>query len=166
VTTTPAVTIHEQRTAGSAQDLPVLAPASTPSASAPSASAPSVAAPSVAAGTAATKVPSPAVDRPGVTVPEKPAGITPSARPTQIFVDGTGRRRRWLRCLAYGSGLVGLVLTGLVAVSFVGGPVGPETVLPFIESTYRPEQISPNLRPTPGPTVSRSPGPGAAPSPG
>ena len=87
-----------------------------------------------------------------------------------MFVDATGRRRRRLRWLAYGLGLAAMIYTGLVAVSFAGGPVTPQNVLPIIDSTYRPEQVSPDLPVTPGPSVpdvtpSASPGSEATPGP-
>lgn len=80
--------------------------------------------------------------------------------PPPVFVDPSGRRRRRVRRLAYGVGLVGLAYTVMVGVSFAGGPVSPETVVPFVESTRQVWQPPPPLgTPTPTPTVSASNGP-------
>lgn len=68
-----------------------------------------------------------------------------------VFVDATGRRRRWIRRLAIWLGVLGLAYTGLVGVSFAGAPIDPATVLPFLE----PKQPA---RPTPSPAEQRVPG--------
>lgn len=94
----------------------------------------------IVAGAVSGKSPETVADRPAL--PSRP-----------VFLDTSGRRRRRLRCFAYGLGLAGMVYAGLVAASVVGDPVQPEDVLPFIDATYRPEQISPDLPPTPGPSV-------------
>ncbi|WP_328343333.1 hypothetical protein [Micromonospora sp. NBC_00421] len=60
---------------------------------------------------------------------------------TPVFVDPSGRRHSRLRWLAYTLGLVGLVYTGLVGVSFAGG-IEPHTVLPFVDEVEQPERSS------------------------
>ncbi|MEU1884935.1 hypothetical protein [Micromonospora sp. WMMD987] len=74
------------------------------------------------------------------------AAVTP---PTPVFVDPTGRRHSRLRWFAYALGLVGLIYTGLVGVSFAGG-IAPHAVLPFVDEVAQPER-SPS--PSPGATT-------------
>ncbi|MEU8072017.1 MULTISPECIES: hypothetical protein [unclassified Micromonospora] len=79
--------------------------------------------------------------------------VVPESPP--VFVDPSGRRRRWLRRLAYCAGAAGAVYTIMVGVSFAGGPITPATVIPFVEETT--EQRLPSSKPTtsPAPTVTR-----------
>ncbi|MEV6487927.1 hypothetical protein AB0M20_04675, partial [Actinoplanes sp. NPDC051633] len=51
--------------------------------------------------------------------------------PAPVFVDTTGRRRRFLRRLAYGFGALCMMYGGLVSVSLAGGPVSSSAVLPL-----------------------------------
>lgn len=93
--------------------------------------------------------------------------VVPQSPP--VFVDPTGRRRSRLRWLAYAVGLVGLLYTGLVAVSFAGGVVDPRTVLPFVDEIEQPQRPrSPQaeaVTTTPEPsTVPRAPTATVAPS--
>jgi hypothetical protein len=46
--------------------------------------------------------------------------------PPPVFVDGSGQRRRRLRWVAYGTGLVVLLVLLLFWLSQLGGPVRPE----------------------------------------
>ncbi|MEV4760183.1 hypothetical protein AB0J86_34485 [Micromonospora sp. NPDC049559] len=79
--------------------------------------------------------------------------------PPPVFVDGSGRRRRRVRRLAYGVGIVGLGYSVLVGVSLAGGPVAPRTVLPFSDGS------APTAVPSPDPSASApADGAGATPS--
>jgi len=99
--------------------------------------------------------PRPVSDSPTTLIP-----VTPKEPP--VFVDATGRRRRWFRLLAYGFVAAGLVYTVLVGISFVGGPVRPDTVLPFTDPVQPTlpslpdavEHVEPALAPPP-PTGTR-----------
>ncbi|WP_329108727.1 hypothetical protein OG792_08785 [Micromonospora sp. NBC_01699] len=64
--------------------------------------------------------------------------------PPPVFVDATGRRRRFVRYLAYGIGLLGLTYTALVGISLAGGPVNPNSVLPFADLVGRPQAPLPS----------------------
>ncbi|WP_158566397.1 hypothetical protein [Micromonospora craterilacus] len=91
-------------------------------------------------------VPRPAVDAPTVMMVRGDSPTTVMAAIPQlppVFVDPSGRRRSRLRWIAYVLGLVGLLYTGLVVASFAGGPVNPETVLPFVEPTQQQWQPPP-----------------------
>ncbi|MEV4630447.1 hypothetical protein AB0J90_29705 [Micromonospora sp. NPDC049523] len=68
--------------------------------------------------------------------------------PPPVFVDTTGRRRRFVRYFAYGVGGLALTYTALVGVSLAGGPVNPGSVLPFAELVGRPQPPLPNPVPT------------------
>ncbi|XTZ14865.1 hypothetical protein ACQSSU_25910 [Micromonospora echinospora] len=84
---------------------------------------------------------------------EGPTEIIPVApESSPIFVDPSGRRRRWLRRAAYALGLAGVAYTALVGVSFAGGPVRPETIIPFVEPTTRQWQPPPAVEPAAEPT--------------
>ena len=48
-----------------------------------------------------------------------------------VFVDSTGRRGRRIRFAFYGIGGLSLTYAGMVAMSLAGGPLNPETLLPF-----------------------------------
>jgi len=57
--------------------------------------------------------------------------LRPPTHAKPVFVDTTGKRRRWIR---RGSVAVGTVLTAygvVVALSFLGGPVPPNALLPL-----------------------------------
>ncbi|GIJ25992.1 hypothetical protein Vqi01_11540 [Micromonospora qiuiae] len=98
----------------------------------------------------AARVAPPAVDAPTVMLVRVDSPTTVMAavpEPPPVFVDPTGRRRSWLRWIAYGLGLVGLLYTGLVVASFAGAPVNARPVLPFVEPTQQPWQ------PPPAPTL-------------
>ncbi|MFD2767981.1 hypothetical protein [Micromonospora eburnea] len=85
--------------------------------------------------------------------------------PPPVFVDPSGRRRRWLRRLAYGFGALGVGYTVMVGVSFAGGPARPETILPFIEPSASPAwQPPPTLAPDGSPTVRASATPSSRPA--
>jgi hypothetical protein len=47
-----------------------------------------------------------------------------------IFVDTTGRRRRWLRWLGYGVGVACVGYGVVLVISLLGGPVSPDTLVP------------------------------------
>ena len=64
-----------------------------------------------------------------------------------VFVDPSGRRHRWLRRVAYAAGALGLAYTAMVGVSFAGGPVRPENIIPFLEATRRPRRTARAARP-------------------
>ncbi|MCK1835633.1 hypothetical protein MTQ08_26250, partial [Micromonospora sp. R42004] len=76
--------------------------------------------------------------------------VVPESPP--VFVDPSGRRRRRLRRLAYCAGAAGVVYTVMVGVSFAGGPITPDTVIPFVESTSEQRLPSPKPSDTPAPT--------------
>ncbi|MGW4462987.1 hypothetical protein [Micromonospora sp. NPDC004704] len=80
--------------------------------------------------------------------------------PPPVFVDATGRRRRFVRYVAYGVGALALTYTALVGVSLAGGPVNPGSVLPFADLVGRPQ---PPL-PIPAPVAPADPTPTAQPS--
>src|SRR6185437_2524378 len=62
--------------------------------------------------------------------PDMPVSRTPATQ-TPVFVDGTGRRRRRIRRVAYGL-LIGACAYGaLVIASLLGGPVPPNALLPL-----------------------------------
>ncbi|GGM44629.1 hypothetical protein GCM10011608_31640 [Micromonospora sonchi] len=92
----------------------------------------------------------PAVDGPTMMLVRVDSPTTLMAtvpEPPPVFVDPTGRRRSWLRWIAYGLGLIGLLYTGLVVASFAGAPVNATPLLPLVESTQQPWQ------PPPAPTL-------------
>ncbi|TDB96657.1 hypothetical protein E1091_09075, partial [Micromonospora fluostatini] len=77
--------------------------------------------------------------------------------PPPVFVDPSGRRRRWLRRTAYFLGLAGVAYTAMVGVSFAGGPVRPETIIPFVEPVeeqWQPPSAAPAASPSPSATAS------------
>ncbi|WP_175441457.1 hypothetical protein [Micromonospora humi] len=88
---------------------------------------------------------------------EGPTDLIPvTPEPPPVFVDSTGRRRRRLRRLAYCAGAAGVLYTGLVGISFAGGPVTPDTVIPFVEATaedQRPASTPPTTSPPPSATA-------------
>jgi len=80
--------------------------------------------------------------------------------PAPVFVDSTGRRRRFLRRLAYGFGALCMLYGGLVSVSLAGGPVRSSAVLPLPDmQDDEPEVIAaePVPQPTPAPPQSAAP---------
>ncbi|SCL39368.1 hypothetical protein GA0074692_5339 [Micromonospora pallida] len=85
--------------------------------------------------------------------------------PPPVFVDPSGRRRRWLRRLAYGFGVLGVGYTLMVGVSFAGGPARPETIVPFVEATVSPTwQPPPTLLPdSPSPDLPSNDSPSTEP---
>jgi hypothetical protein len=66
------------------------------------------------------------------------------AAPEPVFVDDTGKRRRRIRLAFYAVGAVSLTYAGLVAVSLLGGPLKPESLLPFPETFNRPAANAPS----------------------
>jgi hypothetical protein len=58
--------------------------------------------------------------------------------PEPVFVDDTGKRRRRIRIAFYALGGVSLTYAGLVAVSLLGGPLNPESLIPFPQTFNRP----------------------------
>lgn len=96
--------------------------------------------------------------------PDKPAANTvdnpvddEETRPLEVpgdsapvFVDSSGRRGRRIRFAFYGIGGLSLTYAGMVAMSLAGGPLNPETLLPFpdllinrpaaVDSTPEPAQ--------------------------
>ncbi|MFI7077983.1 hypothetical protein ACIBO1_11905 [Micromonospora sp. NPDC049903] len=89
---------------------------------------------------------------------EGPTQIIPVApEPSPVFVDPSGRRRRWLRRTAYALGLAGVAYTMMVGISFAGGPVRPDSIIPFVEPAETWE--APPVSPTPSPSRSTSPAP-------
>ncbi|MBC8994586.1 hypothetical protein H9X95_31095, partial [Micromonospora chalcea] len=76
--------------------------------------------------------------------------VVPESPP--VFVDPSGRRRRRLRRLAYCAGAAGVIYTVMVGVSFAGGPITPDTVIPFVEPTSEQRLPSPKPSDTPAPT--------------
>ncbi|MET8321934.1 hypothetical protein [Micromonospora sp. NPDC005189] len=93
-------------------------------------------------------------------------------QPPPVFVDPSGRRRSRLRWIAYAAGSLGLIYTGLVAVSFAGSIVEPHTVLPFVDEVEQPERPrSPQAEtittvPEPSTAVPRTPAAPVAPTAG
>ncbi|MEU1749159.1 hypothetical protein [Micromonospora arida] len=85
-----------------------------------------------------------------------------------VFVDPSGRRLSRLRLLAYVAGLLGLIYTGLVGISFAG-VVEPHTVLPFVDEVKQPERPVPQTEatlavPDPSTAVPRTPAVTTAPT--
>jgi len=66
------------------------------------------------------------------------------AMPEPVFVDDTGKRRRRIRLAFYAVGAVSLTYAGLVAVSLLGGPLKPESLLPFPQTFNRPANATPS----------------------
>ncbi|MFJ6954389.1 hypothetical protein ACISRB_23490, partial [Micromonospora aurantiaca] len=79
--------------------------------------------------------------------------VVPESPP--VFVDPSGRRHRRLRRLAYCAGAAGVVYTVMVGVSFAGGPITPDSVIPFVEPTSEQRLPSPNPPASPAPAVTR-----------
>lgn len=50
--------------------------------------------------------------------------------PSPVFVDSTGRRKRRFRTAGYLAGGLGMAYAAMLGLSFVGGPIGPGTLLP------------------------------------
>jgi len=73
--------------------------------------------------------------------------LAPVGRQSPVFVDPSGRRLSRLRLLAYVAGLLGLIYTGLVGVSFAG-VVEPHTVLPFVDEVKQSERPAPQTEAT------------------
>ncbi|MGW0502689.1 hypothetical protein [Micromonospora sp. NPDC003241] len=89
---------------------------------------------------------------------EGPTQLIPVApEPSPVFVDPSGRRRRWFRRTAYALGLAGVAYTMMVGISFAGGPVRPDSIIPFVEPAETWE--APPVSPTPSPSRSTSPAP-------
>jgi len=83
-----------------------------------------------------------------------------AGRTRPVFLDTSGRRRRWLRVAGFGvAGACGMY-TAVVAVSLMGGPVSPDSVLPL------PEHGTAAKRADPAPTRSAPTAPGTAPTRG
>ncbi|WLS47849.1 hypothetical protein Q3V37_11805 [Micromonospora profundi] len=68
--------------------------------------------------------------------------MTAVRKQSPVFVDPSGRRLSRLRLLAYVAGLLGLIYTALVGVSFAG-VVEPHTVLPFVDEVKQSERPAP-----------------------
>jgi hypothetical protein len=66
------------------------------------------------------------------------------AVPEPVFVDDTGKRRRRIRLAFYAVGAVSLTYAGLVAVSLLGGPLKPESLIPFPQTFNRPADTAPS----------------------
>ncbi len=66
------------------------------------------------------------------------------AAPEPVFVDDTGKRRRRIRLAFYAVGGVSLTYAGLVAVSLLGGPLKPESLIPFPQTFNRPAVNAPS----------------------
>src|SRR5882672_113736 len=60
-----------------------------------------------------------------------PAGPPPDPEAEPVFVDGSGRRGRRVRLIAFGAGGLGLMYTALVGVSLAAGASGPAALNPF-----------------------------------
>ncbi|GGK83786.1 hypothetical protein [Mangrovihabitans endophyticus] len=89
-------------------------------------------------------------------IPDSTQVIVVSA-PSPVFVDSTGRRRRFLRRLSYAFGAIVMIYSGLVSVSVAGGPVSSKAVLPLPDlGSKRNEDVRPDPPPpgsTPGPVA-------------
>ncbi|WP_220039611.1 hypothetical protein, partial [Micromonospora endophytica] len=83
--------------------------------------------------------------------------VVPESPP--VFVDPSGRRRRWFRRAAYFLGALGVAYTAMVGISFAGGPVRPETIIPFVEpsESWEPPPAFPAAPATPSPSVTTEP---------
>jgi hypothetical protein len=108
--------------------------------------------------------------------PTGPPGVTLGQDPVPpIFVDETGRRRRFVRWAAYGIGAICLGYTALVGVSIAGGPALPHALMPFpdrvqqpdrggapaeqsLHTAFRPPNPGPFVAPLPPPTAPGGPG--------
>ncbi|MFF5179401.1 hypothetical protein ACFY2Q_15385 [Micromonospora sp. NPDC000316] len=93
---------------------------------------------------------------------DTPTALIAAVRqPPPVFVDPSGRRRSRLRWLAYALGLLSVVYTGLVGISFAG-LVEPHTVLPFVDEVKQPERrapepVAPVVEPEPSTVEPRAP---------
>jgi hypothetical protein len=65
--------------------------------------------------------------------------------PEPVFVDTTGRRRRRLRWAGYATGTACAGYSIMLAISLMGGPVSPRTLLP-LPGVPEPRQATPKLR--------------------
>jgi hypothetical protein len=90
----------------------------------------------------------------------RPLEVPDDAAP--VFVDSTGRRGRRIRFAFYGIGGLSLTYAGMVAMSLAGGPLNPETLLPFPDLLInRPAAVEATPEPAqPAPTGSNRPGDG------
>jgi hypothetical protein len=60
--------------------------------------------------------------------------------PDPVFVDDSGKRRKRIRMAFFGLGGLGLLYAGLVGVSLAGGPLNPESLIPFPQKFARPAE--------------------------
>ena len=67
--------------------------------------------------------------------------------PEPVFVDDTGKRRRRIRIAFYALAGVSLTYAALVAVNLLGGPLNPESLIPFPQTFNRPAATTPPRSP-------------------
>jgi hypothetical protein len=88
-------------------------------------------------------------ETPPETAPRFAPGTLPGEGPTEkiestvdapdpVFVDDSGKRGKRIRMAFYALGGLGLTYAALVAVSLAGGPLTPESLLPFPEKFVKP----------------------------
>jgi hypothetical protein len=96
-------------------------------------------------------------ETPPETLPEILPGTLPGEGPTvkiessvevpePVFVDDSGKRGKRIRMAFYALGGLGLTYAALVAVSLAGGPLNPESLIPFPEKFVKPA-TTPAVRP-------------------
>jgi hypothetical protein len=81
----------------------------------------------------------------------------PHTAPTPVFVDATGRRRRVAQRIAVGAFLAAGGYSLMVLWSFLGGPVSPDTLMPFsaphaapaVQSAQPSSAATPRVAPEP-----------------
>jgi hypothetical protein len=86
----------------------------------------------------------------------------PHTAPMPVFVDATGRRRRTAQRIAVGAFVAAGGYSLMVLWSFLGGPVSPDTLMPFSAPHAAPavQSAQPSAAGTagvvPGPSASKS----------
>jgi hypothetical protein len=79
-----------------------------------------------------------------------------------VFVDDSGKRRRWIRIAFTVIGVGAFTYAALLGWSIMGGPLGPASMIPFPDALNKPAAArtsAPAVAPTAGPSVSRTTAP-------
>lgn len=105
-------------------------------------------------------------DEPTLMLPLARAGDDPHTAPIPVFADATGRRRRAAQRIAVGAFIAAGGYSLMVLWSFLGGPVSPDTLMPFSTPNAAPAvqsaQSAQSAQPTTAGTISVPPAPSTA----